>query len=507
MIISFSSSDLIIDSLSFLELVPSDLECQTKSNDHYGNPIWEDCSKHEICSGSPHDKYVRNSNGEAVYRKPEHDYYSLNNWVESMDIECKDRFEIGIIGAAGFLGMTIGSVLGTFLSVRFGRKYIYIGGLFTTTATMFVLTFDAGYNSVIIALFFYGIGVFSRMTIGYVYALELVPQHGTMTLGMLLFSGEWVVIIFSNLYLVCGGRDALIFVYVWLAFSLVPFLFSLFLPESPMYLHSVGDYEGAKKNVEKIAWYNLQNDVHFDNSYLQKEYSTITPNKKVKGKWCGLIELYNDKETFVNTIAMAYLWSFYTFGHHSLLFMMKYFPGNKYVNGLFIAFAITIAPIITRVLQSFLSSKQIYYVFSILSILASLLHEIAFDKESIGALIMVLFVAVWVDSIGYTNYYVEYEYFNPRIATLAYGICSTIGRGSSIFAPIVVEEFQEHQILIFLFLSIIWLFSTVFIQKPHDGEVRYVDSDKFVERNSNEPSGRQSKNSQNKHDFTFIKKS
>lgn len=51
-----------------------------------------------------------------------------------------------------------------------------------------------------------------------------------------------------------------------------------------MYLHSVGDYEGAKKNVEKIAWYNLQNDVHFDNTYLQKEYSTITPNKKVKGK-------------------------------------------------------------------------------------------------------------------------------------------------------------------------------------------------------------------------------
>lgn len=133
---------------------------------------------------------MRDSNGEAVYRKSDDDYYSMDNWVESMDIECKNSFQVGLIGATAFTGMAIGSIIGALLSVRFGRKFIYIGGLLVTSVAMIIVSFDPHYTIVVVALLIYGIGVFPRMTIGYIYALELIPEHGTRTLGMLMFTGE-----------------------------------------------------------------------------------------------------------------------------------------------------------------------------------------------------------------------------------------------------------------------------------------------------------------------------
>lgn len=110
--------------------------------------------------------------------------------------------------------MAIGSILGALLSAKFGRKFIYIGGLILTTSATFVITLDPHYVPGMIALLIYGIGVFPRMTIGYVYALELVPENSTRTLGMLMFVGECFTIIVSNFYLVVGGRNAIFF--VWL---------------------------------------------------------------------------------------------------------------------------------------------------------------------------------------------------------------------------------------------------------------------------------------------------
>lgn len=235
----------------------------------------------------------------------------------------------------------------------------------------------------------------------------------------------------------------------------MPLIFSFLLPESPKYLHANKKIKEAKEAIHQIAQLNLQKDVNLDNVHIQHAFTESTHSNINQGKWFGLYDLWNDKVTLVNTVAMAYLWGFYTFGHHCLIFMVKYVPGNKYALGLAIAFGVTIAPLITRVIQNYLSSKQIYLLFSILSVVASFLHVVAFDEESIAALIMIIFIAICVDAIGYTNYYVEYEYFSPKVATLAYGICSMTGRTAAIFAPIVVEEAEKYQIMIFLGLSIL----------------------------------------------------
>lgn len=291
--------------------------------------------------------------------------------------------------------MTIGSIIGAILSASYGRKFIYIGGLILTSVSLIVVTASPTYYTGIFALLVYGIGVFPRMTIGYVYALELTPEKATRTLGMLMFVGECTTIIFSNLYLVLGGRNALFFVWFSLVFSLSPLLFSIFLPESPKYLHSMKDIDGAKKSMQRIANLNNQKDEVFSALNLENVVSNSQYSEEEnRSALFGFLDLWKDKTTLKNTVAMAYLWGFYTFGHHCLIFMEKYFPGDKYMNGLMIAIAVTLAPLLTRVIQIYLSSKSIYVLFSSLSILFSGLHMVAFDNDSIPALVMVVLVAI-----------------------------------------------------------------------------------------------------------------
>lgn len=223
--------------------------------------------------------------------------------------------------------------------------------------------------------------------------------------------------------------------------------------------------------MRTIAKINCQRRVSFSDMTLEIADSQTVVSDENNFTYFGLLDLWKDSLTLKNTLAMAYLWGFYTFGHHCLIFMLKYVPGDKFMNGLLLAIAVTAAPLITRLVQNYLSTKYIYALFSFLGIIFSGLHVVAFEADSVAALVMIIFVAICIDAIGFTNYYVEFEYFNPKIATLAYGICSMTGRTAAILAPLVVEEFSNTMIIFFI-MSIIALFSVLLIQKPHADEVR-----------------------------------
>lgn len=113
-----------------------------------------------------------------------------------------------------------------------------------------------------------------------------------------------------------------------------------------------------------MAKLNGQGRVDFSDVHLEQTISTSTESAPKMSSCFGFLDLWSDKLTLKNTIALAYLWGFYTFGHHCLLFMLKYVPGDKYQNGLLIAIAVTVAPLITRVIQNYMSSKNIYFLFS-----------------------------------------------------------------------------------------------------------------------------------------------
>ena len=66
-----------------------------------------------------------------------------------------------------------------------------------------------------------------------------------------------------------GGRNAFIFVWSSLLFSVVPLLFAFILPESPKFLHSAHDYEATKASLQRIAVLNGQSDEDFSKITLE----------------------------------------------------------------------------------------------------------------------------------------------------------------------------------------------------------------------------------------------
>jgi hypothetical protein len=66
----------------------------------------------------------------------------------------------------------------------------------------------------------------------------------------------------------------------------------------------------------KIAKLNGQWNETFSDVNIDPATSRITRSDVDKNAYFGLLELWKDKKTLKNTVAMAYLWGFYTFGHH-----------------------------------------------------------------------------------------------------------------------------------------------------------------------------------------------
>lgn len=78
--VSFAFAEIIVFGVPFLELIPP-LECNI-------NGSWIPCLKEQACDP------------EIEYRLVMDDKYSLENWVEDLQLVCRTEWEVGIIGSA-----------------------------------------------------------------------------------------------------------------------------------------------------------------------------------------------------------------------------------------------------------------------------------------------------------------------------------------------------------------------------------------------------------------------
>ena len=112
---------------------------------------------------------------------------------------------------------------------------------------------------------FMGVTAPGRMQVTFVYACELVPnRRRTIIGGFILFFDA------SSILVLCGyfmyiSKDWVYYQYAsitLLAISIIAFLF--FVPESACYLHSKGDFAGARKGLQYIASFNGVKDYSTD---------------------------------------------------------------------------------------------------------------------------------------------------------------------------------------------------------------------------------------------------
>lgn len=80
---SFAFAELIVFATPFLELVPP-LQCLSGDQ-------WTSCTKEEAWLDG------------AKYRFVEGDKYTLDNWVDDLDLVCAEEWEIGVIGKQNYI--------------------------------------------------------------------------------------------------------------------------------------------------------------------------------------------------------------------------------------------------------------------------------------------------------------------------------------------------------------------------------------------------------------------
>lgn len=159
--------------------------------------------------------------------------------------------EVGLLTAAAFIGMTVGSPISGPLTDRFGRKPIFF-----TSMVLFVigslLTLAVPSLAPLIALrFVVGLAIGADMPPSAALVAEFIPRQrrGTFT-GMggvaWMLGGVLAIAVTLAVYLVAGNEDHWRWV---LATGAVPALILLFLrhktPESPYWLEARGRHEDA----------------------------------------------------------------------------------------------------------------------------------------------------------------------------------------------------------------------------------------------------------------------
>ncbi len=105
----FITGAFLAYSVSFLELYPH-YECSTDMGE-----TWKPCKNTDFCN-KPEVKWRIN------FDYPD----SLHNWVESLDLHCVPKSQIGLIGSMFFAGWFIAATFLPRLSDLYGRRRVYL---------------------------------------------------------------------------------------------------------------------------------------------------------------------------------------------------------------------------------------------------------------------------------------------------------------------------------------------------------------------------------------------
>ena len=94
---------------------------------------------------------------------------------------------IGFVGAAFLIGVVIGSLTITRLGDIYGRKPIFILGIFLHVGFCIAILFCKTYQIDYFLVFIFGLSMTSRYYCGYAYNIEMQPKSHYVLVGTSMF--------------------------------------------------------------------------------------------------------------------------------------------------------------------------------------------------------------------------------------------------------------------------------------------------------------------------------
>lgn len=234
----FMSGTFISNTLALLELKPQYLCTDDVTKLEYI------CTPLEFC-------------GTDIVHRVDYEYYaSLHNWVDTLDLECTPKAQIGLIGSIFFAGWAFAATFVPRLSDLYGRRVVFMISMTFHFLVYSGIILSHNFTLTIVLMFLLGMASVGRATIGYLYLIDMTPvKQQTMT-GTSLLAVNTTCAVFACLYFHYISKQWQWFYLVGVAFNLVSVVATYFLPESPKYLHSQGKWSELRVSMNVIAKVN-----------------------------------------------------------------------------------------------------------------------------------------------------------------------------------------------------------------------------------------------------------
>jgi len=212
----------------------------------------------------------------------------------------------------------------------------------------------------------------------------MVPTGWKTLAGTLMHAINSLTFIFSSLYFWHVSKDWRWLIIYAMCANVVTCVAVLFIPESPLYCHSVRDYEKARDSIQKIASFNRYHGFALHDTLFEEEAEHIKREEKAKAQkrhehgiddkilenlnlkteemdhgslsdiskvissihledkedkelTGSFKELFLVRRLFINLIFMTCIAVACQFNYYLTTFYVKYLPGNIFVNQMVVA--------------------------------------------------------------------------------------------------------------------------------------------------------------------------
>ena len=158
-------------------------------------------------------------------------------------MSCAPKVKFGLFGSLFFIGVVTSSLIFPPIADEIGRKPIALTGITIQAVASLCMLFSTSLYFSYALVFFMGIAMAPRFFVGYVYAMEFLPQKYTGMATSVTLGIDGLVLMWSSLYFMFIDNHWKSLYTVATVATFITILLTICQPESPRFLVSKGRYE------------------------------------------------------------------------------------------------------------------------------------------------------------------------------------------------------------------------------------------------------------------------
>jgi len=279
------------------------------------------------------------------------------------------------------------------------------------------------------------------------------------------------------------------YAFIGLAFNAIGLAMLRFIPESPQWLFQKARFEEAQQSLETIAKFNSA-EFKFNIEAIRKAKPEVSldeidvlsaissPRRARNADRVRLDSYLSNPKIRMNLFVVTMCWFTASFNYYMVTFLLKYFPGDFFVNCIVSSSADITACAFSGLIYQRLGAKQslqLCYVIATVAGAAILAYEHnigLFSGEPTGEIsvlfpVLILVSQFFVTACFNTLYIANSHLFPVLFVSTAQGISNFIARLSTGFSPQLAEVHSLLPMTVFTLNCLATSIATCFLVEKH----------------------------------------